>query len=130
LLAGYASVLGHSLVAGALSLGLYVPSPGNSATLMRTAELRRGLGSSEREMPGSLSLRSDNTLNRHAFWGKIQLVTGDGADPGFMPGERAVIMVPIRQFGRESEATWGLIRIAIYTESDARALRRCATRRN
>jgi hypothetical protein len=89
---------------------------------MRTAELRRGLASSEGEVPGSLSVCSDNTLNRHAFWGKIQLLLEDGADPGFMRGERAVIMVPIRQFGRESEASWGLIRIAMYTESDAARL--------
>jgi 3',5'-cyclic AMP phosphodiesterase CpdA len=122
LLAGYAGVLGRSSVAGALSLGLYVPDPGNSATLMRTAELRRGLASSEGEVPGSLSLRSNNTLNRHAFWGRIQLALADGAEPGFMRGERAVIMVPIRQFGRENEASWGLIRIGIHTESDAARL--------
>jgi hypothetical protein len=114
LLNAYAGVFGHSSIADAAILGLYVPVAGNSAILTKTGEFRRGVPGGE--APGSLSLRA-NELIRHAFWGKVQFALSDAHDPGFAPGERAVIIVPIRQFGRENEATWGLIRIGIHADS-------------
>ncbi|MDH2345516.1 metallophosphoesterase [Bradyrhizobium sp. SSUT77] len=112
LLEAYARVLDRSSVGASVVLGLYVPATGNSTTLTKTGELRTGVA--EGAAPASLSLRSDNTMNRHAFWGRIQLALADARDPGFTRGERAVIMVPIRQFGRENESTWGLIRIGLH----------------
>ena len=116
LLKAYAGVLGRSSVAGAVTLGLYIPSAGNSAVLTRTGELHRGLDGSKGEVPASLSLRNDNTLARHAWWGKIQYTLARTGDSGFTPGERAIIMIPIRQFGHEDEVTWGLIRIGVYSD--------------
>lgn len=118
LLRAYASVLGRSSVARAISLGLYIPPAATHSILERTGELRRELPESRGEVPATLSLRNDNTLSRNAWWGRIQYALFSSGDPGFIPGERAIIMIPIRQFGHENEVSWGVVRIGIYTDGE------------
>lgn len=107
------SVRQHPAV-GSATLGLYIPGKHPDA-LQRAA--KRDMGNADgHSAPEFLALGGDNLLNRHAWWGQIQRAV---ADPGkhnsaFMPGERALAIVPIRQFGRENEASWGLVRLGIH----------------
>ena len=114
LLEAFAGVLTRSSVAGAVTLGLYIPK--DSTSLRRTAEVRRGLDHAKGEVPPNLSLRNGNTLTRHAWWGQTQYALPGAGDSGFAPGELAIIMIPIRQFGNESEVTYGLLRVGVYTD--------------
>jgi hypothetical protein len=111
-LQGFASVLNRSPVTTSVSLGLYVPN--GQAALVRSSELFIGTTSRASEVPPSLSLRNDNTLYRNAWWGQIQRAVDYRGDT---LGERAVAVVPIRQFGREDDVTWGLIRVGICADS-------------
>jgi hypothetical protein len=114
MLEAYAGVLGRFSIARA-SLGLYIPSE-DPTVLVKTGKFRRGYGHPELEVPRSLSLRNDNVLHRQAWWGQVQAALRQNGDREFVVGERAIIIVPIRHFGRETDETWGVIRIGIPAE--------------
>jgi hypothetical protein len=70
--------------------------------------------------PGTLSLREMDSLQSWAWWGDIQAEIAEPGEPtpGFLPGERAVVVLPIRPPNREDGSPWGLIRLGMHADSD------------
>ena len=111
LLKAYADSLDRS-IANTASFGLYIPV--NSSALVKKGEYRSNSDSTENmEIPSILSLCNDNRTHRQAWWGTVQAALGETGDPGLVAAEQAVVIVPIRLFGRENDETWGLVRIGI-----------------
>ena len=100
------------------SVAMYVPVAPGSSVLNRA-----GLGTfgnlSDIPRPlNQIDLRAGDTLYRRAWWGEITTALGDPGNAidtqaGFLLGERALAVLPIKQFGRESEPPWALVRVGI-----------------
>src|SRR6185437_14478079 len=123
LISVFATELRRFLSFEPLSIALYVPLPEDVTMLAKVGQtIRKGIGPNLNP-PTQLSLRGASTLHRHAWWGQIQAAlagTGDADgidnDAGFVLGERALVVVPIREYHRKDSASWGLIRIGIGTD--------------
>jgi hypothetical protein len=119
LLQAFASALNRSQLMKSVSLGLYVPR--GVGTLDKIGELRVGGGGPNWEVPGARSLTNDNAVHRHAWWGQIQRVMAEGDyNPALTAGERALAIVPIRQYGRDEGEPWGLVRVGIHGNDNLR----------
>jgi predicted MPP superfamily phosphohydrolase len=101
------------------SMALYVPVSVESPVLKRTGLKMFGEDLGSIQPPPSIDLREGDSLYRRAWWGQITRAlpdTGHAIDgrAGFLLGERALAVVPIKQFGREDEPPWGLVRIGMH----------------
>jgi hypothetical protein len=124
LVSAFAAELRRCLFFEPLSIALYVPLPEDRSMLTKVGQvIRDGIGPNLHP-PMQLPLRGASTLHRHAWWGQIQAaLAGRGDtdrvdnDAGFVLGERALVVVPIREYHRKDSISWGLIRIGIDTDS-------------
>ncbi len=139
LLSAFAAELRTLLFFEHISFGMYIPPSHESTHLIKVAEIVSEHAGPQAHPPNQLSLLGPSTLHRHAWWGQIQaaLADRDGTErmeqeAGFLVGERALVVIPVRDYAQKGGLSWALIRLSINTgcsTSDEQLLRALDSRR-
>ena len=102
------------------TLAIYTPSSEDPRVLIRRSSIILGDAHPE-PAPAQVSLREGNWLYRHAWWGGLQQALSDAqgrgqseVEAGFVLGEQALVIVPIRPSGSVLDPPWGLLRMGVH----------------
>jgi Calcineurin-like phosphoesterase len=104
-------------------LALYVPAVNDPKALVKVAQLSWGTTSTSAQLPERLAFGGANSVTHLARWGQIVFGTrvaeedksGGGID-GFLPGERSLALVPIKQSNYDDDLAWGVVRLGVDSE--------------
>jgi predicted MPP superfamily phosphohydrolase len=121
----YDAIISRSVVCTRKSLGLYLQRPDAKSLLFRAAQITSPRLDPIFDPPPELRLDGATSLHRLAWWGRTQAAVAGGTvydrDAGFITGERALVLVPIRYPERAEPEPWGLIRIGLHCGAEITA---------